>query len=427
MEEKSLLKQKKLFLRSYWWVGFSVPALIIVAVLLVTQGNKKVGPAQNGPTKKDTTQSVNKKPSTNFPACGKKMDFFTVSPIKSDDYGALIPLGNLNPTGHVFPTDHIYLFSKQVPDNGKASEALAKPLYSPGYMWITDVSTSEDVGSGITDYSIGYQPCDEFRGKFGHVGRLSTRLKAEIEKTQDHKCDEYTTGGSKFRACSYNQLKISVKAGEELGTAFNGRSAALDIWATDYRIKRLEFANPSRWREESFFNACPANYFTSSIKSEMLGRFSDYDGNKRTIEPVCGTIEVDVKGTAKGYWFTRDHTPSSSEDKNMALANDNKNPLKQAFSMGNSGESKGFKSGVYFFTPKESGNLNRDFAAVSSNGSVYCYETTDSPSGATYGVGQVSVLYLSLINGETIRVEKTNRSVCGSGPWTLTNYVEFVR
>lgn len=417
---------KPLFKR-FWWLGLAVPALIIVAVFIGILGKEKIGPTQNSSIPKASSQSANKQVNSNFPACGKKMDFFTTLPVKSEDYGALIPLGNLNPTGHVFPTDHIYLFSKNTPDNGQASEALAKPLYSPGDMWITDVSTSEDVGSGITDYSIGYQPCDEFRGKFGHVGRLSTRLKVEIEKAQDQKCNEYTTGGSKFRACSYDQLKISVKAGEELGTAFNGRSAALDIWATDYRIKKLEFANPSRWREESFYNACPANYFTSNIKSEMLGRFSDYDGNKRTIEPVCGTIEVDVKGTAKGHWFTSDHTSNSPEDKNMALANDNKNPLKQAFSMGNSGESKGFKSGVYFFTPNTTGNMNRDFAAVSPNSSVYCYETTDSPSGATYGVGQVSVLYLSLIDGETIRVEKVNKSTCGSGPWTLSNYVEFVR
>lgn len=417
---------KSLFQR-FWWLGLVVLILIIVVVLLISQGNKKVGPSQKSSIPKASSQSANNKSGSKLPACGSKMVFFTTLPVKSEDYGSLIPLGNLNPTGHVFPTDHIYLFSKNTPDNGQASEALSKPLYSPGDMWIMDVSTSEDLGSGITDYSIGYQPCEEFRGKFGHVGRLSAKLTAQLEKIANKKCDEYSTGGSKYRACRYDQLKIVVKAGEELGTVFNGRSAALDIWATDYRIKKLEFAKPSRWREDLFYNACPANYFVSSIKNEMLGRFSDYDGNKRTIEPVCGTIEVDIKGTAKGYWFTLDHTPNSMEDKNMALANDNKNPLKQAFSMGNSGEAKGFKSGVYFFTPTESGNVNRDFATVKPDSSVYCYETTDSPSGATHGVGQVSVLYLSLINGETIRVEKVNKTTCGSGPWTLANYVEFVR
>lgn len=412
-------------------VGSLVVAVLILTAVLMA-GNRRIGPAQIGPAISDGVGQSNYEKAgrerLDLPSCGDKMDFFTVSPIKSEDYGDLIPLGNLNPTGHVFPTDHIYLFSKNTPDNGRASEALAKPLYSPGDMWITEVSTSEDLVTKKTDYAIVYQPCAEFEGEFGHVGGLSAKLKAEVEKITDKKCNEYTTGGSKYRACWYGQLKIFVKAGEDLGTVFNGRSAALDIWATDFRGERLKFANPDRWREESFYNVCPANYFTASIKNEMLGRFSSYDRNeKRTIEPVCGTIEVDIKGAARGHWFSRDHTQYSLEDKNLALVNDNKNPLQQAFSMGNSGESKGYKSGVNFFMPKNSGNVNRDFSEVKPDGSVYCYETTSSPNPKTHSGGQKSVLYLSMPNDETIRVEKASSFACDQGPWIMTNYVEFVR
>src|SRR3990172_6286824 len=140
IDEKIIVQIKPLFKR-FWWVGLAVPALIIVVIFIGTLGKEKIGPAQNSSIPKVSSQSANKQVSSNLPSCGKKMDFFTASPIKSQDYGALIPLGNLNPTGHVFPTDHIYLFSKNTPDNGQASEALAKPLYSPGDMWITDVST----------------------------------------------------------------------------------------------------------------------------------------------------------------------------------------------------------------------------------------------------------------------------------------------
>ena len=77
--------------------------------------------------------------------------------------------------------------------------------------------------------------------------------------------------------------------------------------------------------------------------------------------------------------------------------------------------------------PKNSGNVNRDFAEVKPDGSVYCYETTSSPNVKTYGIGQKSVLYLSMPDEEAVRVEKSNRSVCGQGPWIMTNYVEFVR
>ena len=421
------------------WLIFIV---VILVIILLINATRKIGPAKIGPTIPDGAgqnsprikdgpeipdgagQIESEKQKSDFPSCGNKMDFFTVSPIKSEDYGDLIALGSLNPTGHVFPTDHIYLFSRNTPDNGRPSEALTKPFYSPGDMWITEISTNENISAKITDYSISYQPCAEFRGKFGHVGRLSSKLKSEIEKSENKKCDEYATGGSRFRACRYDQLKIFVKAGEELGTVFNGQSAALDIWATDFRIEKLKFANPDRWREESFYNACPANYFTDSIKNEMLGRFSSRERNgKRTIEPVCGTIEVDIKGTAKGHWFPGDYVKYAHEDKNMALVNDNKNPQVQAFSMGISGENKGYRSGVNFFVPKNSGNVNRDFAEVKSDGNVYCYETSDAWDGR----GQKAVLYLNMPNGETIRVEKSNRSACGQGPWSMENYIEFVR
>lgn len=425
------MELKKITNNKFLLIGLMVVVLILVAAL--KSNDKKIGQAiLDGPVIPDSGGQNNngktEKEWSDLPACGNKMDFFTVSPIKSEDYGDLIPLGNLNPTGHVFPTDHIYLFSKNTPDNGRASEALAKPLYSPGDMWITEISNSEDLSVKMTDYAIGYQPCAEFRGKFGHVGRLSARLKTEIEKITDQKCNEYSTGGSKYRACRYDQLKIFVKAGEELGTVFNGRSAALDIWATDFRSEKLKFANPARWREEYFYNVCPANYFIAEIKNEMMGRFSGYGRNeKRTIEPVCGTIEADAKGTAKGHWFSRDHVQNSQEDKNMALVNDNKNPLQQAFSMGTSGESKGYRSGVNFFMPKNSGNVNRDFAEVRADGNVYCYETTSSPNFATHDDGQKSVIYLSMPNNETVRVEKSNRSACDQGPWIMANYVEFVR
>lgn len=413
-------------------VSSLVVVILILTVALII-GKRKIGPAHIGSAVSDSVGQSNygkaEKKRSDLPSCGDKMDFFTVSPIKSEDYGDLIPLGNLNPTGHVFPTDHIYLFSKNTPgSNGETSEAFAKPLYSPGDMWITEISTSEDLVAKKTDYAIVYQPCAEFEGKFGHVGRLSAKLKAEVEKITGNKCDEYTTGGSQYRACWYGQLKIFVKAGEELGTVFNGRSAALDIWAMDFRSEKLKFANPDRWREESFYNVCPAHYFAANIKKEMLGRFSGYDRNeKRTIEPVCGTVDVDRKGTAQGHWFSRDHTQYSLEDKNMALTNDNKNPLQQAFSMGNSGESKGYKSGVNYFMPEKSGTVNRDFAEVKPDGSVYCYETTSSPNIKTHGIGEKSVLYLSMPNDKTIRVERANNFVCDQGPWIMTNYVEFVR
>ena len=104
----------------------------------------------------------------------------------------------------------------------------------------------------------------------------------------------------------------------------------------------------------------------------------------------------------------------------MALVNSNLNPEKQAFSMGTSGDSKGFKSGVYLFTPKNSGNINRDFAEVKPDDNVYCYETIRNTEDAY-------VLFLAMPDNITVRVEKTDNSACNTGPWIMKNYIEFVR
>lgn len=400
-------------------------ALIVFGMIKKNQSTRNQGPTIGQATENQTMNEGDKESKNSLPTCGDKKDFFSVLPIKSTDFGALIPLGNLNPTGHVFPTDHIYLFTKNPTQDGQTSPANAKPVYSPGSVFITTISSSENMSTGKADYAVELQPCEELKVKFGHMGSVTENLKKTAKETGENKCDEYETGGSKFRNCSYFGLKISVTPGEELGTAFDGQSGGFDIWTTDYRQEKLKFANPAKWRTDSFYNACPANYYIEALKNELMLRFGDFNENKRTIEPICGTIEVDVLGTAKGHWFAPGQDQNTQEDKNLALVNSNTNPLKQAFSMGNSGESKGFKSGVYFFLPKSTGNVNLDFA-LTKPGNTYCYDTDDNASNEGKP-NKRDVIFLSLPDEKTIRIERSALASCGSGPWTLTNFVEFSR
>lgn len=376
---------------------------------------------KDGEKKEEKVDNLSGAPSF-VPACEAGNYEYTHLPLKEGDFTEITPLGNLNPSGHTFPTDHIYLLTAG-PEGGLPSKARSKPLYSPGNIWITKISSSTNVTRGITDYDMEYYACKDVKGRFGHVGSLTEKLKSELK---DENCSEYTTGGQKYKRCE-NKLALKVNAGEQIGTAGDGQSAMLDIWATDYRANKINFANPKRWGTDSFYTVCPVDHFAKGLRALLLSRFIGPGGGKRTKEPVCGTTDVDVKGTAQGTWFFS-KTPGDSyqEDLNMALVPHNVETNKQAFSMGASGEGKGFKGGVYFFIPLQSGAINRDFSTVKPDGSVYCYNIDTGRDLNYQSIGKSAVL-LTMPDEKTVRVEKLSSSYCGTGPWAMTNYVEFVR
>ena len=67
-------------------VGGLVAVILILTVILLA-GNRKTDPAQIGSAVSDSVGQNNygkaEKERADLPACGNKMDFFTVSPIKS--------------------------------------------------------------------------------------------------------------------------------------------------------------------------------------------------------------------------------------------------------------------------------------------------------------------------------------------------------
>lgn len=356
------------------------------------------------------------------PACSSTSQY-TVLPIKETDFYGIWPLGNLNPSSHTFPTDHIYLNTMDS-DFWDASKQRSVSVYAPGDIWITRISKSDNQTTGVADYDIEYYLCKDIKGKFGHVGNLSENILSKLQKPE--RCTEYTTGGKTFKRCEY-ELGQEVKAGEKVGTAGDGQSGMLDIWAMDFRLKPIEFANPKRWWTDSLYIACPADHFTAELKGILMKRFRGANNVTRTKEPVCGTIDVDVKGTAQGVWFPPGVPEEpGNEDQNLALAFDNRETEKQVFSMGTSGESKGFSGGVYFFIPKNTGMINRDFSTVKPDGKVYCYDI-ETGRDLSYQAIRKSAILLTMPDEKTVRVEKLGSPNCGDGPWSMKNYVEFAR
>ena len=111
----------------------------------------------------------------------------------------------------------------------------------------------------------------------------------------------------------------------------------------------------------------------------------------------------------------------NSEYPHLALAHDNFNPLKGVFSVGTS--ITGLSSNTYLFDPQSSGYVNRDFADVMP-GKIYCYDSLtkkfdnqDSPLR----------IILEMTSDTKIVIEKQDESICGTGPWSFDNGVEFER
>src|SRR5262249_5597074 len=147
----------------------------------------------------------------------------------------------------------------------------------------------------------------------------------------------------------------------------------------DYRITTT-FDNPSRHTgTDQAYTVCPIDYFAPGPKAAMeaiLGRFDG--GYHRTTAPLCGPYNQDIAGTARGFWYYPG-APNIPEDPHLALILNNVYAPQQTISYGTSlpGQSPNF----YTFIPTSAGLVNRDFAQVSADGNIYCYDTFYDPVG----------------------------------------------
>lgn len=376
----------------------------------------------------DTKNSNNNREESG--SCTQAQTTFTAAPVDLDKLLNIAPLGNLNPSGHTFPTVHMYYFMEKTVPGDYSTASVSTNVYAPidTKIYSISVSTRTDLDPDETDYSLYFRTCKDFEFYFIHVRSLSEKLQKYVENVNDNNCDEYSTGGRDFKNCKIDDLDIEVKSGETLGTAAGGVDAsALDFGVIDYRIQPHVFANPERWeeahRDDVFYRVCSTDYYEGELKQTLESKLKEPDGNPRTVEPICGTNAQDVPGTAQGIWFLSGIQDLNSEDPHIALVHDNFDPSIGAFSNGTSLEKIGIPSGTYIFNPEKSGKVNADFNLIEPGNEIYCYEVNrryDSPN-------QNFSILVQLPSEETLRLGKRSSSKCGTGPWTLNDYVEFVR
>lgn len=333
----------------------------------------------------------------------------TAAPLNQADYNYIIPLGNLNPSGHVFPTDHIYF----VLTGGQVQV----PVYAVGSLLLQSADSTTKEGTGQPpEYKYVFE-CGGATVYYGHLSNPSSRIQSAIDRSSSPSCNSYSTGGDRYRYCSYT-ISIRVSAGEQVALT-SGQSHAFDLGSYDTSTTPLPYANSSRYYEAHLYATCPLDYYTSSLKQGLYGKLGNGDVT-RTVEPRCGEVEQDVAGTAQGDWF---FSREMMEDPHLALVHDNVVPARPVFSVGRSVPE--LSSGTYYYTAAASGLVNRDFSDITADGQVYCFDGLQTRWDEDANAGTI---ILQLQSATTLKIERKSDTSCGPGPWSFSsNAARFSR
>ncbi|MEX1256749.1 MAG: hypothetical protein WEG36_03925 [Gemmatimonadota bacterium] len=141
----------------------------------------------------------------------------------------------------------------------------------------------------------------------------------------------------------------------------------LDERVTNFYISPYRFGGPNH-------AVCMWEQFDTANQAIFFSRLRD--GLRPEVEPTgeprCGTMEVDVAGTAKGVWAETGVTGPVADDERryIALADYPYRPEQElALSLGP--ESLGARLAVV--ARETTGRVNRAFEAVGNDGLIYCY------------------------------------------------------
>lgn len=360
-------------------------------------------------------------------ACPPGNAIFSNPPVALANVVGWEPLGHLSPPSHTFPTDHQYLY---VANSSLPNTRPSYPLIAPANIRVVMLVSGANSVSGVTDYSIYFQPCADVAGQFGHVGTLTGPLAALVSAI-NQRCATYEPApGFPVTQCQSGNLSIDIPAGTQIGTVGDGGSLALDWWLQDRRVTPLHFANATRFsiRPDSFdiaHTVGASDYFIPSMAGQIAAKVGRFDGAfRRTVLPLGGSIAVDRDGTVRGYWFKAGQ-PYPPESSHAALVPDYLTPDSvQVFSLGVSQANVG--SRLQAFAPIASGTINRAFETVTADGNIYCYEFN---SNLFFG-NAANIILVQLVDTTTLKIEvvpQVTRCTAAVPSTFSTNAVTYVR
>lgn len=369
-----------------------------------------------------------------LPSCGSNNQLFTQTPINPDDFTSITPLGLLSPTAHVFPTPHLYFNIKTPDPKNDNSLPIETDVFAPADIKITTIRFIEAKNKpDWSDGMVAFGVCREFKAYFDHVKNFSPKIKKAFDEKPFKRCEEYTLGYAPpigdihYKLCDA-EVSLEIKKGEKIGTAGGGfGQRVFDFGSFDKRIKAAQFAKDERWatRQQLKFAVCGLDYFSGNLKTTLKERLGGQIRDGVISNADCGKVVQDLPGTAMGVWVTPDTQEIHHDPPHMALVHDNIEPQYLVFSLGDSTSKIGLPAGKYIYLPKEEGLVNRHFKDVKPDQQVFCFETEE----VLYSQGRKSsaVILLTMSDAEKLRISKLNAASCGTGPWEMTNYVEFIR
>lgn len=196
---------------------------------------------------------------------------FTHLPMNPDDFGFLIPYGDVI-GGHVTPIDHQYFTPAKY-----NSPRDSYPVYAMADATITDIQPrTNDRG---TEYRFVFTHSCTSLYYYDLVTSLSGKVKEAYGKHED--------------------INIPVTAGDQIG-AIGGQTLDFALWDTTKPL--TGFINPASYDGEDWkmYTADPFPSYTLQLRALLTER------DPRTAQPIAGKIDHDIDGKLVGNWFVSD-------------------------------------------------------------------------------------------------------------------------
>lgn len=312
--------------------------------------------------------------------CGGGLSF-TNLPVPAGAINSVSPLGSMNPPAHTIPTDHVYFYL-----NGTGI-----PLSSPGPFRITGVRTTHYLTStfrtGQSDFSVTGNLCGGYQLGLAHIQTLVPKLQDQTGGN----CTTYSTADETVQSCENDGADIEIASGETLGTVGSSWAGAFDfgLYRNTGRARGNTFVNPSRYSSLTLSAVCPYDPFTPGLRGQIDALLGQPGFPPSGESPTCGTMNVDVAGTAAGVWVMQSApvNQNGNETNFVVLAPHPLYPQSgQAFSMGPPALASVDGTARTRYPVENSGRVNRQFRAVTADAQIYCYSADLATSMVSYFV-----------------------------------------
>lgn len=305
-------------------------------------------------------------PPESLEPCGA-LPLFTVMPVPAHEIEWADVVGRVGAPSQTLPKAHTGVILKRA----------GVPLVAPGAVTVERVGRVRYLASpfrqGLTDYDVTFHACREVSGHFAHVPSLASWLPANVEWGH---CQTYNTAEETVEACAASDLRIRLAAGEAMGTAGTSpeMGLSLDMGLRDTRVTH-QYISAWRFPEQQLHAVCPFEYYDAVSREAFLSRLRDGSnpGRAPAGEPRCGTMQVDVAGTAQGVWAEPGMTGVAGPNdfhRFVALVNNPYQPEAE-LTLALGPEALGSANVV---VPKTTtGRVNRAFHQVAADGAIHCY------------------------------------------------------